>query len=57
MGQGKSCIVYDVNLNFNIAQKYLEMLKEKGLIRYENGFFITTDKGKIFQEMVKEIRL
>ena len=56
-GAKKTRIVYDVNLNFNIAQKYLEMLKEKGLIRYENGFFITTDKGKIFQEMVKEIRL
>jgi predicted transcriptional regulator len=33
------------------------MLKEKELIKHENGLFITTDKGKIFQEMAKEIRL
>jgi len=33
------------------------MLKEKELIRDENGLFITTDKGKIFQDIAKEIEL
>ncbi|AKB18592.1 winged helix-turn-helix domain-containing protein [Methanosarcina sp. WWM596] len=53
----KTHIIYEVNLNFNIAQKYLEMLKEKELIRNENGLFITNDKGKIFQDIAKEIEL
>ncbi|WP_230669774.1 winged helix-turn-helix domain-containing protein [Methanosarcina barkeri] len=56
-GAKKTHIVYEVNLNFNIAQKYLEMLKEKELIKHENGLFITTDKGKVFQEMAKELKL
>jgi predicted transcriptional regulator len=56
-GAKKTHIVYEVNLNFNIAQKYLEMLKDKELIRHENGLFITTDKGKVFQEMAKELKL
>ncbi|MCC4771009.1 hypothetical protein FXV91_12755 [Methanosarcina sp. DH2] len=56
-GAKKTHIVYEVNLNFNIARKYLEMLKEKELIRHENGLFITTDKGKIFQELATKIKL
>jgi predicted transcriptional regulator len=56
-GAKKTHIVYEVNLNFNIAQKYLEMLKDNELIRHENGLFITTDKGKVFQEMAKELKL
>ena len=56
-GAKKTHIVYDVNLNFNIAHKYLEMLNEKELIRHENGLFVTTSKGKVFQEMAKELKL
>jgi predicted transcriptional regulator len=56
-GAKKTHIVYEVNLNFNIAQKYLEMLNEKELIKQENGLFITTNKGKVFQEMAKELKL
>ncbi len=56
-GAKKTHIVYAVNLNFNIAQDYLEMLNEKELIRHENGLFTTTNKGKVFQEMVKELKL
>jgi predicted transcriptional regulator len=33
------------------------MLKEKELIRHENGLFITTDKGKVFQELAMKIKL
>jgi len=32
-------------------------LNEKELIRHENGLFITTNKGKVFQEMAKELKL
>jgi predicted transcriptional regulator len=56
-GAKKTHIVYAVNLNFNIAQDYLEMLNEKELIRHENGLFTTTNKGKVFQEMAKDIKL
>jgi predicted transcriptional regulator len=56
-GAKKTHIVYEVNLNFNIAAKYLEMLSEKELIRHENGLFVTTDKGKIYQEIAKELKL
>ncbi|MHC1757852.1 MAG: winged helix-turn-helix domain-containing protein [Methanosarcina sp.] len=56
-GAKKTHIVYEVNLNFNIAKKYLEILSERELIRHENGFFITTDKGKVFQEVAKKIKL
>jgi predicted transcriptional regulator len=56
-GAKKTHIVYGANLNFNITHKYLEMLKEKELIRHENGLFITTDKGKVFQAMAKEFKL
>jgi predicted transcriptional regulator len=56
-GAKKTHIVYEVNLNFNIAQEYLKMLKNKELIRDENGIFTTTDKGKVFHEMAKELKL
>jgi predicted transcriptional regulator len=56
-GATKTHIIAKVNLNFNIAQKYLEMLTEKQLIKHENGLFITTNKGKVFQEMAKELKL
>jgi predicted transcriptional regulator len=56
-GAKKTRIVYEVNLNFNMAQKYLEMLKDKELIEHENGLFTTKDKGKVFHEMAKELKL
>jgi predicted transcriptional regulator len=56
-GARKTSIVYEVNLNFNIAKKYLEMLKDKELIKHENGLFTTTSKGKVYHEMAKELKL
>jgi predicted transcriptional regulator len=56
-GAKKTHIVYSTNMNGNVAKKYLEMLTEKELIRCENGTFITTDKGKLFHEMAKELKL
>ncbi len=56
-GANKTHIVNEANVNFNIASKYLEMLNKKELIRCENGSFITTDKGKLFQETAKKLKL
>jgi predicted transcriptional regulator len=56
-GANKNRIVFEVSINFIVAKKYLQMLSEKELIRYEKGLFITTEKGRIFQEMAKEIKL
>jgi predicted transcriptional regulator len=56
-GVRKTHIVHDANVNFNIASEYLEMLNEKELISHENGVFMTTDKGKVFQEIAKELKL
>ena len=56
-GSNKSRIVCEANVNFNIATKYLEMLKDEELITHEKGLFITTDKGKIFHEVAKELKL
>jgi predicted transcriptional regulator len=46
-----------VTPNFNIAHKYLKILNEKELVRHEDGLFITTSKGKNFQEIAEELRL
>jgi len=56
-GATKTHIIYETKLNFTITQKYLVLLKEKELIRQENGLFVTTNKGKVFQEMAKELKL
>lgn len=56
-GAKKSHIVCNANVNFNIASEYLEMLKEKEFIRLENGIYITTDKGKSFQEISVKFKL
>jgi len=48
-GVKKSHIVYKANLNFNVAERYLERLREAGLIAFPsfNGrIFKTTPKGK-----------
>jgi predicted transcriptional regulator len=56
-GSNKTHIVYETNLNFELATKYLKMLEEKGLISHENGIFKTTEKGKIFHDKSQEFKL
>lgn len=56
-GSNKSRIVCEANVNFNIATKYLAMLKDEELITHEKGLFIITDKGKFFHEVAKELKL
>ena len=56
-GANKTQIVYGTNLNFEVAKKYLEMLQEKGLIKQDGDLYLTTIKGKEFQELAKELKL
>jgi predicted transcriptional regulator len=57
MGVNKTSVVYRSNLNFKLAQKYLELLQNHGLVENRVDKYITTDKGKIFLQKAKEITL
>ncbi|WMW22677.1 winged helix-turn-helix domain-containing protein [Methanolobus mangrovi] len=52
-GAKKTHIVYRANLNFEVVNRYLSLLKEKGLIEQRDNLYITTDKGREFQEIAK----
>ncbi|SFM23385.1 winged helix-turn-helix domain-containing protein [Methanolobus profundi] len=56
-GAKKTHIVYRANLNFEVVNRYLSLLKEKGLIEQKGNLYVTTDKGKEFQEIAKELGL
>lgn len=56
-GANKTQIVYGTNLNFEVAKRYLEMLQGKGLIEQDGDIYLTTIKGKEFQELAKELKL
>lgn len=49
--------MYGTNLNFEVAKRYLEMLQERGLIKQDGDLYLTTIKGKEFQELAKELKL
>lgn len=57
MGVNKTSVVYKTNLNFKLADKYLELLQRHGLVENTLDKFKTTDKGKIFLEKAKEVTL
>jgi predicted transcriptional regulator len=57
MGVNKTSVVYRTNLNFKLAEKYLELLQKQGLVENRADKYITTDKGKIFLEKAKEVIL
>ncbi len=57
MGVNKTSVVYRTNLNFKLADKYLELLQNQGLVENKMDKYITTDKGKIFLEKAREITL
>ncbi len=56
-GAKKTHIVYNANLNFDMVNRYLEMLEEKGMIERKGNLYVTTAKGKEFQEIAKELGL
>jgi predicted transcriptional regulator len=57
MGVNKTSVVYRSNLNFKLAEKYLELLQKHGLVEKRVEKYITTEKGKIFLQKAKEINL
>ena len=56
-GVNKTAIVYRTNINFTLAEKYLELLEKQGFLEKNSEKYITTDKGKIFLQKAKEITL
>jgi len=57
-GLGKTAIVYNSNLNFATANRYLKSLQSKGLIEVIQGYrpiYKTTEKGKSVLECVQKI--
>ncbi len=53
----KTSIVYKTNLNFKLADRYLDLLQKNGLVENRLDKYITTDKGKLFLEKAREIIL
>ena len=56
-GAKKTHIVYSANLNFDMVNRYLVMLEEKGLIEHKGNMYVTTTKGKEFQIIANELGL
>ncbi len=56
-GAGKTGIVYGVNLNFMLAEKYLALLLENGFVENRQDKFVITEKGRTILEKAKEITL
>ena len=56
-GVNKTAIVYRSNINFTLADKYIELLEKQGFLENNSDKYSTTDKGKIFLIKAKEITL
>jgi predicted transcriptional regulator len=56
-GATKTKIVYETNLNFAIATKYLDLLQEKKLIRKNGNFYEITGEGQMFLKKAKELQI
>ncbi len=57
MGINKTGLVYRTNLNFKLANSYLEILQNQGLVEKSLDKYITTAKGKAFLQKAKEVTL
>jgi len=57
IGVNKTGLVYRTNLNFKLANKYLEILQNQGLLEKRLDKYRTTDKGKAFLQKANEISL
>ena len=58
-GANKTRIVYGANLNFKIANKYIDFLLDNGLIREEvkegKKYYLATEKGVQFLKLFREL--
>jgi len=58
-GAAKTSIVYRANLNFNIANRYLNMLLQEGLVRVVGGSTVKyriTERGLKFLDVYKNLK-
>ncbi len=55
IGVNKTDLVYRTNLNFKLANNYLEILQNQGLVEERSDKYITTDKGKAFLQKANEV--
>ncbi|MCL7411644.1 MAG: winged helix-turn-helix domain-containing protein [Methanosarcinaceae archaeon] len=56
-GAKKTQIVYQANLNHNLAKKYIVLLTNQDLIKQQENIFVTTEKGRTYQEMANRLKL
>ena len=56
-GSKKTHIVYSANLNFDVVNRYLEILEKKGLIEQNDDIYTTTEEGKKFKDMASKLKL
>ena len=54
-GRKTTQIVYGTNIAFPRFKEYSEYLVEKGLIKRESLVYVTTEKGRLFIELMDEI--
>lgn len=54
-GARKTHLVYQANLNFKMARRYLVKLLERGFIEQERGRYYTTEKGVEFLNKYSEL--
>jgi predicted transcriptional regulator len=52
----KTTLLYQANLNYNLLQKYLAFLLERGLLAECGSCYITTPKGKEFLATLKKLQ-
>ncbi len=53
--KNKTNLVYGVNLNFRMADKYLSYLRTKGFMEEKSNKFITTENGVEFLKKAKDV--
>ncbi|AWR95102.1 winged helix-turn-helix domain-containing protein [Acidianus brierleyi] len=52
----KSGIMKNANLSNTITEKYINILKNKGLIDYVDGRYVVTEKGKNILQRLRKLR-
>ncbi len=57
VGVNKTGVVYKTNINFRLADKYLDLLQKQGFVENIVDKYRTTNKGKIFLEKAREVTL
>ncbi|QKQ99239.1 transcriptional regulator [Metallosphaera tengchongensis] len=52
----KSSVMKNANLSENLTEKYLHILMEKDLVKFEKGVYTLTEKGRHVLQNFREIR-